>query len=61
MSLWLAFFNQAFASTSIINYAPQVGKLKRVCGRVEGDCQAARQPWLSSAAVRTVACVWLRA
>lgn len=24
MSLWLAFFNQAFASTSIINYAPQV-------------------------------------
>lgn len=25
MSLWLAFFNQAFASTSIINYAPAVG------------------------------------
>lgn len=24
MSLWLAFFNQAFASTSIINYAPAV-------------------------------------
>ena len=25
MALWLAFFNQAFASTSIINHAPQVG------------------------------------
>ena len=24
MALWLAFFNQAFASTSIINYAPEV-------------------------------------
>lgn len=24
MALWLAFFNQAFASTSIVNYAPQV-------------------------------------
>ena len=24
LALWLAFFNQAFASTAIINYAPQV-------------------------------------
>jgi hypothetical protein len=32
MALWLAFFNQAFASTSIINYAPQVGaRLAATC------------------------------
>lgn len=39
MALWLAFFNQAFASTSIISYAPQVRcALCAVCVCKRGLC-----------------------